>query len=185
MMKRVFDVVVSAGGLVVAAPVLAAVAVAILLRDGRPVIFRQVRVGQHARPFEILKFRTMRNDAQALGGISTAAGDPRITPLGRFLRKTSLDELPQLINVLRGDMSLVGPRPDTPQQESDYAADDWRARCSVRPGITGLAQATLRSSATPQQRLELDLRYARNPGLRQDLEILGKTLLQVFGKGGI
>ena len=185
MIKRLFDVAVSTTVLLVAAPLMGAIAVAILLRDGRPIIFRQVRVGQDARPFEILKFRTMLKNAQAIGGISTAAADPRITPLGRFLRKTSLDELPQLINVLRGDMSLVGPRPDTPQQERDYSPDDWRARCSVRPGITGLAQATMRSSATPEQRLALDLQYSRNPGLLQDLKILRKTVAQVFGKGGI
>ena len=185
MTKRLFDVAVSACGLVLAAPVIAAIALAIFVRDGRPVIFRQVRVGRNARPFEILKFRTMLRDAQASGGISTAAGDARITPLGGFLRKTSLDELPQLINVLRGDMSLVGPRPDTPQQEQDYTASEWRARCSVRPGITGLAQATLRSSATPEQRLALDLQYASNPNLLRDLKILGKTFAQVIAKGGI
>lgn len=183
-MKRLFDMTVSAAGLVVASPVMAIVVLAILLRDGRPVIFRQVRVGRNARTFEILKFRTMLKDAQTLGGICTTALDPRITPLGRTLRKSSLDELPQLINVLRGDMSLVGPRPDTPGQEGDYSAADWQARCSVRPGITGLAQATLRSSATPEQRLALDLEYVRNPGLLQDLKILGKTFVQVLSKGG-
>jgi lipopolysaccharide/colanic/teichoic acid biosynthesis glycosyltransferase len=185
MMKRLFDMFISAVLLFLAAPLMAAIALTILVSDGRPVVFRQVRVGLNARPFEILKFRTMLQDAQTLGGISTAAGDPRITPLGRFLRKTSLDELPQLVNVLHGDMSLVGPRPDTPQQEQDYSAADWLARCSVRPGITGLAQATLRSNATPEQRLALDLQYARAPGLLRDLKILAKTVVQVIGKGGI
>jgi lipopolysaccharide/colanic/teichoic acid biosynthesis glycosyltransferase len=129
------------------------------------------------------KFRSMVTNAASIGPWHTASDDPRITRVGRFIRRTSIDELPQLLNVLKGDMSLVGPRPDVPAQRSLYSDDDWAARCSVRPGITGLAQALLRSEATPQQRLELDLRYAREHSVRLDLRILGWTLGRLTGKG--
>jgi lipopolysaccharide/colanic/teichoic acid biosynthesis glycosyltransferase len=148
------------------------------------VFFRQVRVGRGGRDFGLFKFRSMVRDAAAIGPYSTAAGDPRITRVGRFLRRTSIDELPQLLNVLLGDMSLVGPRPDVPAQRSLYSAPDWQLRCSVRPGITGLAQAELRSEATPQQRLDLDLRYAREHGLLMDLCIVARTFGRLAGRGG-
>jgi len=122
-------------------------------------------------------------NAASIGPYNTQAGDPRITRVGRFLRRTSIDELPQLLNVLKGDMSLVGPRPDLPVQRSLYNAADWAQRCSVRPGITGLAQAALRSDATPEQRLALDLQYAREHGLRMDAKILLLTLGRLSAKG--
>jgi lipopolysaccharide/colanic/teichoic acid biosynthesis glycosyltransferase len=125
----------------------------------------------------------MVKNAAAIGPYFTAADDPRITRVGRFIRRTSLDELPQLLNVLRGDMSLVGPRPDVPAQRTLYTDAEWALRCSVRPGITGLAQALLRSQATEQQRRALDLRYAREHTVWLDLKIMGWTLGRLTGKG--
>ncbi|MGV3570255.1 MAG: sugar transferase [Ramlibacter sp.] len=177
------DLVVAALGLLLAAPLLLLVAAAIVLESGGPVLFRQQRMGRGGRPFGIYKFRSMVRDAAAIGPYHTDPGDPRITRVGRILRRTSLDELPQLFNVLTGDMSLVGPRPDVPAQQALYAPADWALRCSVRPGITGLAQATLRSQATPQQRLELDLRYVRERSLWLDLRILALTLRRLGGRG--
>lgn len=116
-------------------------------------------------------------------GFQTNDGDSRITPVGRFLRKTSIDELPQLWNVLIGDMSLVGPRPDTPMQESSYTPADWQLRHTVRPGITGLAQVNGRSNIGTEQRLAHDLDYAQNHNLLLDIRILLKTLSIVLGKG--
>ena len=131
----------------------------------------------------MFKFRSMVRDAAAIGPFNTAAGDPRITRVGRFIRRTSLDELPQLLNVLAGDMSLVGPRPDVPVHRSLYSDADWAERCSVRPGITGLAQALLRSEGTEDQRRELDLRYVREQSLWLDLRIMAWTVGRLTGRG--
>ena len=182
-MKRVLDVALSTLALVALAPVMLAVAVAILLESGRPVFFRQVRVGLHGRAFGLYKFRSMVQDASRLGPHFTDAGDPRVTRVGRFIRRTSLDELPQLLNVLRGEMSLVGPRPDVPVQRSLYTEQDWAERCSVLPGITGLAQAALRSEATQEQRVALDLRYVREHDVWLDFRIMVQTVARLSGKG--
>jgi lipopolysaccharide/colanic/teichoic acid biosynthesis glycosyltransferase len=130
------------------------------------------------------KFRSMVINAESLGGYSTADRDPRITPIGRFIRKTSLDELPQLLNVLFGEMSIVGPRPDVPAQRSLYTEEEWMVRHSVRPGITGLAQSTLRSEATTEQRKAMDLEYAKNVSFALDVRIILMTIRQVVFKGG-
>jgi lipopolysaccharide/colanic/teichoic acid biosynthesis glycosyltransferase len=183
-MKRLVDIVLSVFTILAMAPLLAAVALAVRLQDGGPSLFGQIRVGQHGREFRMWKFRSMVVDAPRLGGYSTADGDPRITPIGRFIRRSSIDELPQVFNVLLGDMSIVGPRPDVPAQRALYADADWQLRHQVRPGITGLAQATLRSEATADQRKELDLRYAREAGLWLDLRIIAMTFRQIFFKGG-
>ena len=182
-MKRLLDVAVSALALVLLAPVLLLVALAIALESGRPVLFKQLRVGRGDREFGLYKFRSMVKDAAAIGPFNTAANDPRITPVGRFIRRTSLDELPQLLNVLRGDMSLVGPRPDVPVQRSLYGDADWALRCSVRPGITGLAQVVLRSEGSEDQRRELDLRYVREHSVWLDLKILAWTAGRLTGRG--
>jgi len=182
-LKRVFDIAVALIALAVLWPLLLVVALAIRLDSPGPALFRQTRVGVEGRPFSMLKFRSMVMDAERVGGYSTAVGDPRITRVGRFIRRTSLDELPQIFNVLRGDMSWVGPRPDVPAQKDNYSDEDWRARHRVRPGITGLAQATLRSAATPAQRLALDLEYVERASLLFDLKILLLTVRQVLGKG--
>lgn len=183
MTKRLFDIVVSLATLLALSPVLLATALAVMLESGLPVLFRQVRVGRGGREFGMYKFRSMVKNAAAIGPYHTSVDDPRVTRVGRFIRRTSLDELPQLLNVLLGDMSLVGPRPDVPAQRALYAAADWDARCSVRPGITGLAQAQLRSVATEAQRLALDLQYVREQGLWLDLRILAWTLGRLTGRG--
>jgi lipopolysaccharide/colanic/teichoic acid biosynthesis glycosyltransferase len=182
-MKRLVDVAVSVLALLLLSPVLLGVALAVALESGFPVLFKQQRVGRGDREFGLYKFRSMVKNAAAIGPYHTASDDPRITRSGRFIRRASLDELPQLFNVLKGEMSLVGPRPDVPAQRALYTPQDWQARCSVRPGITGLAQAKLRSEATPQQRLELDLRYVREHSLALDLRILWWTLGRLTGKG--
>jgi lipopolysaccharide/colanic/teichoic acid biosynthesis glycosyltransferase len=182
-MKRAFDVAVALLALVLLSPLLVGAAIAVALESGLPVLFRQQRVGQGGRTFEMLKFRSMVKEAEARGPYYTTGDDPRITRVGRVLRRTSIDELPQLLNVLRGDMSLVGPRPDLPVQARDYRPEDWVLRCSVRPGLTGLAQATLRSQATPEQRLAADLAYASRPTLATDLRILLLTVRRLGGAG--
>ncbi|MDB5872711.1 MAG: sugar transferase [Ramlibacter sp.] len=182
-MKRMLDVLLSLLALALLSPLIVAAAAAIAFESGRPILFRQTRLGLGGREFAMYKFRSMVKDAASIGAWHTASDDPRITRAGRFLRRTSIDELPQLLNVLKGDMSLVGPRPDVPAQRALYSDSDWARRCSVRPGITGLAQARLRSEATEAQRLELDLRYAREHSLWLDLRILGWTLGRLTGKG--
>lgn len=182
-MKRVMDFSFSLLALVLLSPLMLATAVAVALGSGRPVLFVQRRVGRGGHEFGMLKFRSMVKDAAAPGPYQTATNDARITRVGRFIRRTSLDELPQLLNVLLGDMSLIGPRPDVPAQRAHYSEADWLVRCSVRPGITGLAQALLRSEGTAQQRLALDLKYVREGGLALDLRILGWTLGRLGGRG--
>ena len=131
----------------------------------------------------MFKFRSMVKNAAFTGPYFTDTNDSRITRVGRFIRRTSIDELPQIINVLLGDMSLVGPRPDVPAQKSLYAPGDWEQRCSVRPGITGLAQTLIRSTGTPQHRLNLDLQYVSEQSMLLDLKIMWLTLARLSGKG--
>lgn len=184
MIKRLFDIIMAAFALIVLGFVMVGVAIAIKIGDTGPVLFRQRRIGRSCQEFTIFKFRTMVVNAERLGGHSTASDDRRITKIGKVLRKTSLDELPQILNVLRGDMSIVGPRPDVPAQQQEYTAEQWKMRHSVRPGITGLAQAKLRSSATPQERLQLDLEYVDNATVVNDIKIIARTVRQVLFKGG-
>lgn len=182
-MKRLTDVLLSLAALVALSPVLMLAALAVLLDSGRPVLFRHQRVGRGGREFGMFKFRSMVVNAGSIGPWHTADNDPRITRVGRFLRRSSIDELPQLINVLLGDMSVVGPRPDVMAQRTLYTEADWQQRCSVRPGITGLAQALYRSNCTQAQRLEADLRYTREAGVWLDLKIMVWTLSRLTGKG--
>jgi lipopolysaccharide/colanic/teichoic acid biosynthesis glycosyltransferase len=183
-MKRLTDIFLAGLALLVMSPFMLIVALAVYLHDRGPVFFKQRRVGLGGAEFGMYKFRSMTVDAESRGGYSTADGDPRITPVGRFIRRTSLDELPQIINVLMGDMSIVGPRPDVPAQKQLYREDEWALRNSVRPGITGLAQATLRSEATTEQRKELDLAYAKTSSMFLDMKIITMTFKQVLTKGG-
>lgn len=182
-MKRLLDVALALVALLLLSPLLVLTGICIAFESGLPVLFRQTRVGRGGREFGMFKFRSMVKNAAAIGPYFTADKDPRITRVGRFIRRTSIDELPQLINVLKGDMSLVGPRPDVPAQRSLYTEKDWALRCSVRPGITGLAQALYRSSSTEAQRLEADLRYARDHTLWLDARIIWWTLGRLGGQG--
>ena len=170
--KRAEDVIVAAVALIISAPLSLGIAVLVFITMGRPVLFRQVRPGRHSRPFVLLKFRTM---------IATAPGRPlsdeeRITPVGRFLRRTSLDELPQLWNVLKGEMSLVGPRPLLVDYLDRYTPEQAR-RHLVRPGITGLAQTSGRTSLDWDDAFALDCRYLDDWSLRLDHRILARTLV--------
>ena len=183
-MKRLFDVFASIFLLLLLAPLMLPVILAIKSYDGGPILFRQCRIGRSGRKFMILKFRSMVVNANLIGAYSTSYNDTRITPVGRFIRRFSIDELPQLLNVLKGDMSLIGPRPDVPEQRSLYSDSEWSIRHTVRPGITGLAQSTLRSDATPSQRKALDLEYCQRSSLFIDLKIIFWTCRQLLLKGG-
>lgn len=149
-----------------------------------PGIYRALRVGRFERPFTIYKFRTMKASADREGPWWTSDHDPRVTTLGAFLRKTSLDELPQLINVLRGEMSLVGPRPAAFPQLEDYSAAARKIRASVLPGLTGLAQISGRSSLTPEETLRYDIQYVQTRSLSENIRIIVKTLLVVLSRRG-
>ena len=180
--KRAGDVVAAAAGLVVAAPVLAGVAVAVRRSMGPPVLFRQQRAGRGGVPFELLKFRTMRGLVE--GEDPFASDADRLTPLGRRLRAWSLDELPQLVNVLRGQMSLVGPRP-LPMVYVERYSPEQRRRLEATPGITGWAQVNGRNAVDWDERLRLDVWYVDHASLVLDLRILGRTLRQVLGRRGV
>ncbi|MEJ8858364.1 sugar transferase [Variovorax robiniae] len=182
-MKRSFDIAFSLLATILLCPLFVLTAIAVFAESGLPVLFSQPRIGRRCREFRMLKFRSMVKDAAARGPYFTGTNDPRITRVGRFIRRTSIDELPQLLNVLRGDMSLVGPRPDVPAQRELYNDADWAERHSVRPGITGLAQALLRSEASQADRLALDLRYVRELSFSLDLRVLWWTLGRFSGKG--
>jgi lipopolysaccharide/colanic/teichoic acid biosynthesis glycosyltransferase len=179
-LKRALDVVVAGGALLVGAPVLAAAAAAIKLEDGGPVLFRQERIGRDGQAFAILKLRTMMVGAERLGaGYAVDEGDSRITRIGALLRRTSLDELPELLNVLRGDMSLVGPRPTLRYQVEQYT-EHQRRRLEVLPGVTGWAQVNGRAALPWPERIELDVWYVDHASLALDLRILWRTLTQLL-----
>ena len=181
--KRVFDILFSAMALLLASPILLGVAVAVKLSSRGPVLYRQERMGMDGAVFPILKFRTMRTDAESEGAQMATAGDARRTPVGAFLRRTSLDELPQLFNVLRGDMSLVGPRPERPVfiEEFKRQIPKYHLRHKVKAGITGWAQINgLRGQTSIQKRIEYDLYYIENWSLLLDLKILVRTALGGF-----
>jgi lipopolysaccharide/colanic/teichoic acid biosynthesis glycosyltransferase len=173
--KRAVDVVGAAAGLALAAPILAIAACAIKLEDGGPVLFRQMRLGRGAKQFEILKLRTMTVDAEQVRSDGVVVdGDPRITRIGAFLRRTAVDELPQLWHVLRGEMSLVGPRPVPPPHLERYD-ERQRRRLEVKPGLTGWAQIHGRASLPWPERLELDVWYVEHQSLALDARILVRT----------
>jgi lipopolysaccharide/colanic/teichoic acid biosynthesis glycosyltransferase len=188
-LRRFFDVMCAAGGLLTLWPVFATLALLIVLRDGRPILFSQMRVGRYGRQFRIWKFRTMRVGAR--GAAITVAGDRRVTKTGSLLRRLKLDELPQLFNVLRGDMSLVGPRPEAPEYV-DFAAPMWQAVLQVRPGITDMATLLYRDEedllraalnadrfyreAVLPAKLRLNLAYLRTRSFLQDLRLVFLTV---------
>jgi lipopolysaccharide/colanic/teichoic acid biosynthesis glycosyltransferase len=194
--KRLYDVILAAIGLVVLSPVLLVCALLVKLSDGGPVLYRQQRVGREGRLFWIWKFRSMVAEADVLGERLTKAGDARITPVGRWLRKSKLDELPQLWNVFKGEMSFVGPRPEVPQYVAQYTAAQ-REVLRVKPGITDLATLTFRNeeemlATAPDmevfyreqclpRKIELNLEYQARASLWQDTRIILQT---VFGRTG-
>ena len=180
--KRIFDVVVSALGLVVLAPLMAGISILILITIGPPIFFRQTRPGLKGQPFTIFKFRTMRH-AQA-GELAIEKDAQRMTPVGTFLRKCSLDELPELWNVLRGEMSLVGPRPLLMDYLERYTPQQAR-RMEVRPGITGWAQVNGRNTLTWDKKFNLDVWYVDHRSFLLDIKILWMTLWQVVARKGI
>ena len=180
-MNRAADVALGGLGLLLASPILAAAAVAVKLEDGGPVLFRQTRVGKDGEDFELLKLRSMVVDAERQGaGYAIDRGDSRITRVGRFLRRTSIDELPQLWNVVRGDMSIIGPRP-TLRYQVDRYNERQRRRLEVRPGLTGWAQIHGRATLPWDERIELDVWYVENRSPLIDLKILLRTPLALFG----
>jgi lipopolysaccharide/colanic/teichoic acid biosynthesis glycosyltransferase len=185
VIRRAVDVVVSALVLTASSPVLALAAVAIRLESAGPVIYRQRRSGLHGHEFDVLKLRTMVDGAEHIGaGLAVNENDARITRVGTFLRRTSLDELPNLVNVLRGDMSLIGPRPTLPVQVQQYT-ERQRRRLAIKPGITGWAQVNGRTSLPWSQRIELDLHYIEHRSLALDLQILCRTVAMVLGGSGL
>jgi lipopolysaccharide/colanic/teichoic acid biosynthesis glycosyltransferase len=182
--KRAVDVVLASLGLIVGGPVLLAAMAAIRLESAGHPIYRQRRIGRDGQAFDLYKLRTMVHGAEHMGaGMAVNEGDSRITRVGALLRRTSLDELPNLVNVLRGEMSIVGPRPTIPVQVEQYT-ERQRGRLAVKPGITGWAQVNGRASLPWDQRIELDLWYVEHQSLRLDLRILWRTLaILVRGEG--
>ena len=184
-MRRAFDVVVAAAGLAAAAPFLLAAVIAIRLESAGSPIYRQRRVGQDGRAFDVVKLRTMVTGAERLGaGLAVSEGDTRITRVGRVLRRTSLDEVPNLVNVLRGEMAIIGPRPTVPVQVQQYD-ERQRGRLAVRPGITGWAQVNGRAELPWSERIELDLWYIEHRSWALDLKILRRSVGIVFGGDGL
>ena len=197
--KRIFDVLISLSGIVVFSPLLFAVSLLILLSEGWPVLFIQERVGYQGRRFHIWKFRTMVTNAESLGGTLTVGDDSRVTAVGRMLRKYKLDEMPQLFNVLKGEMSLVGPRPEVPRYVARYSRDQ-RVVLDLYPGITDPASITYRDesrllaeSADPERtyiesvmpdKISININYAAKANLWSDFLVLIKTVVEVFAKGG-
>ena len=179
-MNRAADVAIAGSTLIVASPVLALAALAVKLGDGGPVLYRQTRVGRNGSDFELLKLRTMVVGAETMGaGLSVNRGDERITRAGRVLRKLSLDELPQLWNVVRGEMSVIGPRPTLRYQVEQYD-ERQRHRLDVKPGITGWAQVNGRAALPWADRIELDVWYVEHRSPLLDLRILARTPVALF-----
>jgi lipopolysaccharide/colanic/teichoic acid biosynthesis glycosyltransferase len=179
-LNRAADVTIAGSALVLASPLLALAALAVKLEDGGPVLYRQTRVGRNGVDFDLLKLRTMVVGAETMGaGLSVDRGDPRITRAGRLLRKLSLDELPQLWNVVRGEMSVIGPRPTLRYQVEQYD-ERQRHRLDVRPGITGWAQVNGRAALPWADRIELDVWYVEQRSPLLDLRILARTPVALF-----
>lgn len=199
-MNRIADIPLSALILLITSPLMIAISIAIRHHDGGPVFFYQLRVGKDLKPFRIIKFRTMRINPEGAGTVSaqnieakkaaraafktTTRGDSRITPVGRRIRAMHLDELPQLFNVLKGSMSLVGVRPDTPAQEVDYDPDYWQARHRLRPGITGPAQVAARDGDM-EERTRLEKEWLSNPSTAAYIRVLIGTVRKVVRRSSL
>lgn len=190
IIKKIMDTVLSAIGILILSPILLLIAIFIKVDSKGPVIFQQERLGRDGQIFSIYKFRTMIQNAENIGdGLSVKTeSDNRITKMGQFLRKTSLDELPQLFNVFLGDMSLVGPRPPVTYHPYDGYVnypENFKKRFSFKPGITGLTQTTVRNSVSWPDRIKVDLKYIENFSLLNDLKILINTFIKVFKSDSI
>ncbi|MBO9532771.1 MAG: sugar transferase [Solirubrobacteraceae bacterium] len=182
---RLVDLLIAGTVLVVTSPILAAAALAVVLESRGGAVFRQGRVGLRGHEFEVIKLRTMVQGAEGMGaGLAVEQGDARITRVGAFLRRTSIDELPNLVNVFRGEMAIVGPRPTVRSQVEAYT-DRQLGRLAVRPGITGLAQISGRASLPWSERIEIDLAYIATRSLRSDVQIILRTGLTVLGGAGL
>ncbi len=185
MIKRGLDLLIAVPATALTAPLIAVLCLLIRLESPGPAVYRQTRSGRHGQPFEIFKLRTMVTGAEFIGaGLAIQQGDDRITRLGHWLRRYSLDELPNLWNVVRGEMSIVGPRPTVPVQVQQYT-ERQRGRLAVRPGITGWAQVNGRASLPWSERIELDLWYVEHESLALDLRILGSTVTMVLAGHGL
>jgi len=182
--KRVLDVIISLSVMIVVSPILAAIVIAIRVSSKGPAVFKQQRAGKNSKPFVFYKFRTMKLDVDPFGPSPKSGKDPRLTKVGRFLREYSLDELPQLFNVLKGDMSFVGPRPLYLSQMSEWS-ERQKKRLLVKPGLTGLAQISGRGELTREEKLELDVKYVETARFLTDIKIILATIAQVFGRKSI
>lgn len=182
MLKRLIDITVSSIGLIVSAPITLTTAILIAKKLGKPVLFKQIRPGIHGKPFEIYKFRTMTDERDEKGEL--LPNSERMTDFGRLVRKTSIDEIPQLINVLKGDISLVGPRPLLMDYLPLYN-EEQKKRHDVKPGITGWAQINGRNAISWEQKFKLDLLYVQNQSIQLDIYILYRTILNVLKRKDI
>ncbi len=182
--KRIFDIVASGLAILVLLPVFVVISIAIKLSGKGPAIFRQERAGKNGKPFIFYKFRTMRVDVEPFGSSPKTSDDPRLTRVGKLLREYSLDELPQLFNILKGDMSFIGPRPLYVLQMAEWD-ERQKKRLLVKPGLTGLAQISGRGQLTREEKLELDVKYVETAGFLTDIKIILATIAQVFGRKNI
>lgn len=182
MIKRLFDIAVSTTGLIISAPITLTAAAVIAKKLGKPVLFKQTRPGQYGEPFKIYKFRTMSDERDENGEL--LPDEQRMTPVGTFIRKSSIDELPQLINVLKGDISLVGPRPLLMEYLPLYN-EEQKKRHNVKPGITGWAQVNGRNAITWDEKFKLDVWYAENQSFKLDMYIIYKTVINILQRKDI
>jgi len=182
--KRGLDIFISLTAMVILSPVLVAIVITIRLSSKGPAIFKQERAGKNGRPFVFYKFRTMKLDVDPFGSSPKSGEDPRLTKVGRFLREFSLDELPQLLNVLKGDMSIVGPRPLYLSQIPEWN-ERQKKRLLVKPGLTGLAQIGCRAKLTREEKLELDVKYVETASFLADIKIILATIVQIFNRKNI
>lgn len=188
LLKHFFDFIISLFLIILISPIIIILSIMIKIEDGGKVFFKQERVGKNRKVFKIIKFRSMVENATKMkGGHSIYENDPRITKIGKFLRKTSLDELPQLFNIIKGDMSFIGPRPPLTFYPKDYHEyEDWvKVRFQMRPGMTGLAQVNGRNDIDWYERFKYDVEYVKNWSLLFDLKIIVNTVKTVFSKKGI
>jgi len=182
--KRIFDIVASGLAILVLLPVFVVISIAIKLSGKGPAIFKQERAGKNGKPFIFYKFRTMRVDVEPFGSSPKTGDDPRLTRVGKLLREYSLDELPQLFNILKGDMSFIGPRPLYVSQMAEWD-ERQKKRLLVKPGLTGLAQISGRGQLTREEKLELDVKYVETAGFLTDIKMILATIAQVFGRKNI